>query len=219
MKVLVYAPHNDDEVLGVGGTIAKLSAEGHEVYVCEITRGTRPENVDRLRSEAKRAHKILGVKETFFLDLPVVHLKNLPVGELNKKFLDITKEVSPDVAFIPHKGDMHIDHNEVALAAMVALRPVELPNLKAIYAYETLSETEWNIPSVDNMFLPNVWVDISNYIEKKKAAMECYQSQLRDFPNPRSLKAIEALSEYRGSTVCKKNAEAFMLIRQNDIIT
>ena len=69
------------------------------------------------------------------------------------------------------------------------------------------------------MFLPNVWVDISDYIEKKKAAMECYQSQLRDFPNPRSLKSIEALSEYRGSTVCKKNAEAFMLIRQNDIIT
>ncbi len=218
MKVLVYAPHNDDEVLGVGGTIAKLSNDGHEVYVCEITSGSKPENVNRLRGEAKKAHEILGVKETFFLDLPVVHLKNMQVSELNKKFLDITKKISPDVAFIPHKGDMHIDHYEVAMAAMVALRPVEIPNLKAIYAYETLSETEWNIPSADNIFVPNVWVDISDYIEKKKKAMECYVSQLRVFPNPRSLKAIEALSEYRGSTVCKKNAEAFMLIRQNDII-
>lgn len=218
MKILVYAPHNDDEVLGVGGTMAKLAAEGHEVYVCEATRGSNPESVDRLRSEAKKAHEILGVKETFFLDLPVVELKNLPVRELNKRFLDITKKVSPDVAFIPHKGDMHIDHYEVAMAAMVALRPVELPGLKAIYAYETLSETEWNIPSAENLFVPNVWEDISDYIEKKKKAMECYRSQLREFPNPRSLKAIESLSEYRGSTVCKKNAEAFMLIRQNEII-
>ncbi len=218
MKILVYAPHNDDEVLGVGGTIAKLSDEGHEVYICEVTRGKQQENVDKLRAEAKTAHEILGVKETFFLDLPVVHLKNLQVSELNKKFLDITKKISPDVTFIPHKGDMHIDHYEVAMAAMVALRPVEIPNLKAIYAYETLSETEWNIPSTDNLFVPNVWVDISEYIEKKKDAMKCYLSQLREFPNPRSLRAIEALSEYRGSTICKKNAEAFMLIRQNDII-
>ena len=140
MKVLVYAPHNDDEVLGVGGTMAKLVAEGHEVYVCEVTRSSNQEDVDRHRGEAEKAHRILGVKGTFFLDLPVVHLKNCPVGELNKKFLDITKEISPDVAFIPHKGDMHIDHYEVAQAAMVALRPVELPGLKAIYAYETLSE-------------------------------------------------------------------------------
>lgn len=218
MKVLVYAPHNDDEVLGVGGTIAKLADEGHEVYICEVTRGLNQENVDRLRSEAKKAHDILGVKEIFFLDLPVVQLKNLSVRELNKKFLDITKEISPDIAFIPHKGDMHIDHYEVAMAAMVALRPVELPGLKAIYAYETLSETEWNIPSAENFFVPNVWVDISDYIEKKKEAMVCYQSQIREFPNPRSTKAIEALSQYRGSTICKKNAEAFMLIRQNDII-
>lgn len=219
MKILVYAPHNDDEVLGVGGTIAKMSSEGHEVYVCEITSATQPEVVNMLRNEAKKAHEILGVKETFFLDLPVVHLKNLPVGELNKKILDITKKISPDVAFIPHKGDMHIDHYEVAMAAMVALRPVELPQLKAVYAYETLSETEWNIPSADNLFVPNVWVDISDYIEKKKEAMKCYQSQLKEFPNPRSIKAIESLSEYRGSTVCKKNVEAFMLIRQNNIIT
>ena len=218
MKILVYAPHNDDEVLGVGGTMAKLAAQGHEVYVCEVTRGLIQENVDKLRCEAKKAHEILGVKETLFLDLPVVELKNLPVRELNKKFLDATKKVSPDVVFIPHKGDMHIDHYAVAMAAMVALRPVELPGLKAIYAYETLSETEWNIPSAENLFVPNVWVDISDYIEKKKNAMECYQSQLREFPNPRSLRAIESLSEYRGSTVCKKNAEAFMLIRQNDIV-
>lgn len=217
MRVLVYAPHNDDEVLGVGGTIAKLADEGHEVFVCEITSGKNKERANLIKQEAKKAHSILGVKETYFLDLPVVELKNIPVPEINKKILEITKKIKPDLAFIPHKGDMHRDHYEVAVAAMVALRPIELPELKAIYAYETLSETEWNIPSSENLFVPNVWIDISDYIGKKIKAMECYQSQLQEFPKPRSIQAIKALSEYRGSTICKKNAEAFMLIRQQGI--
>ena len=217
MKILVYAPHNDDEVLGLGGTIAKLTDAGHEVYVCEVTSGNCKERVELIKGEAGKAHSILGVKETFFLDLPVVELKNHSALEMNKKILEVTKKVSPDIAFIPHKGDMHRDHYEVALAAMVALRPVELPNLKAIYAYETLSETEWNIPSADNLFVPNVWVDITNYIDKKIEAMECYESQIQEFPKPRSVDAIRALASYRGSTICVEKAEAFMLIRQNEL--
>lgn len=214
MKVLVFAPHNDDEVLGVGGTIAKMVKEGHEVYVCEITSGKNKDVVDMIKTEALKAHKILGVKETYFLDLPVVELKHMAVAEINGKLLEIVKKLEPEVAFIPHKGDMHRDHYEVAMAAMVALRPIESPWLKAVYSYETLSETEWNIPSTDNLFIPNVWVDISGFIDKKIEAMKCYKSQLQQFPNPRSLEAIEALSRYRGSTVCRGNAEAFMLIRQ-----
>lgn len=214
MKVLVFAPHNDDEVLGVGGTIAKMSDEGHEVYICEVTSGKNKERADLIKSEALCAHSLLGVKKSIFLNLPVVELKTMPVAELNKAMLAVTKEIQPDVAFIPHKGDMHRDHYEVAMAAMVALRPVELPNLKAIYAYETLSETEWNIPSADNLFVPSVWVDITNYMEIKLNAMSCYNTQIKEFPNPRSIQAIRALSEYRGSTICRKNAEAFMLIRQ-----
>ncbi len=217
MKILVYAPHNDDEVLGVGGTIAKLADEGHDVYVCEVTSGANKERVELIKDEALKAHSLLKVKKTYFLDLPVVELKNISSVELNKKILEVAKDVSPDIAFIPHKGDMHRDHYEVALAAMVALRPVELPKLKAIYAYETLSETEWNIPSSDNLFVPNVWVDITGYIEKKVEAMECYASQMQVFPKPRSIEAIKALSAYRGSTICCKNAEAFMLIRQNGV--
>lgn len=215
MKVLVFAPHNDDEVLGVGGTIAKLASEGNEVFVCEVTAGMNKERVKRIKAEALKAHSVLGVKESFFLDLPVVELKGLEVSKLNSSISNITKKIQPDVVFIPHKGDMHRDHYEVAMAAMVALRPVELPNLKAIYAYETLSETEWNIPSPDNVFVPNVWVDITDYISKKLEAIQCYASQIKEFPNPRSCEAIVALSQYRGSTICKKNAECFMLLRQS----
>lgn len=213
MRVLVFAPHNDDEVLGAGGTIAKYAAEGHEVYICEITSGKNKERVVQIRNEALAAHEILGVTDTIFLDLPAVGLANIPTKQLNEAIHNTVEKIRPEIAFIPHKGDMHLDHKMVAESAMVALRPVNSPQLKAIYSYETLSETEWNIPSVDNLFVPNVWVDITDTIDKKIEAMKCYQSQLYDFPHPRSLKAIKALSELRGSTICVNNAESFMLIR------
>lgn len=213
MRVLVFAPHNDDEVLGVGGTIAKYAKNGYEVYICVVTRGKDKERLKRIENEALAAHNILGVKETIFMGLPVVGLADIPTKELNKAFHDVVTKIKPNIAFIPHKGDMHGDHRLAAESAMVALRPVNNPQLKAIYSYETLSETEWNIPTVDNAFIPNVWSDITDTIDIKLEAMKCYQSQLRDFPNPRSLEAIDALSKFRGSTVCVNNAESFMLIR------
>lgn len=210
MRVLVFAPHNDDEILGVGGTIARLVKEGNEVYVCEYTSGKMK---DTLQAEAKNAHALLGVKKTFFLNLPVCELRNMNQADINKAVMEVVKEVKPNIAFIPHKGDMHIDHAEVVESAMVALRPVSCPDIKKIYVYETLSETEWNVPSVDNAFVPNAWFDITDYLETKVAAMKCYESQLQQFPNPRSEKAIRALAAYRGATMCLNYAESFMLIR------
>lgn len=213
MKILVFAPHNDDEILGVGGTIKKYINFGHEVYVCEITSGPKYEI---LQNEARNAHNFLGIKESIFLNLPVNKLRNLEQGVINDAILKVVRKVEPDVVFLPHRGDMHLDHSEVAKAVMVAVRPVSASFVKKIYAYETLSETEWNFPSVDNTFIPNVFIDISDTIEEKITAMTYYKTQLKEFPNPRSVQAIRALSEFRGSTICTKNAEAFMLIR--DII-
>ena len=215
MNVLVFAPHNDDEVLGVGGTIAKYAAQGHDVMICEVTAWLeQEERTKKLQAQAIEAHDILGVKETVFLDLPVVHLKETATHIKNKKFSEVVERFKPDIAFVPHIGDMHIDHAETTLAAMVALRPMGNPQLRAIYAYETLSETEWNIPNVSNAFLPTVWSDITDTFEKKIRAMQCFPTQLHDFPHPRSLQAIEALAKLRGSTVGVQYAEAFSLIRE-----
>lgn len=215
MRILVFAPHDDDEVLGVGGTIAKYAAQGHDVYVCEVTTLLEDEKHTReIREEAANAHRILGVRESFFLNLPVVALKDTKTIEVNAAFENIVRKIKPEIAFIPHKGDMHIDHSEVSKAALVALRPIQNPDLKEIYAYETLSETEWNIPSADNFFVPNCYNDITDYIDIKLSAMECYKTQIQEFPHPRSLKALRALSELRGSTIGVKNAESFMLIRK-----
>lgn len=214
MKVIVIAPHNDDEILGVGGTMAKYAQNGDEVIVCEVTAGDlNNEMVQLQKKEAIESHEMMGVK-THFMDLPVVGLKEMETKLLNSAFQKHLMELQPDVVFIPHKGDMHIDHRMTIEAAMVALRPVTFPNLKAIYAYETLSETDWNTPSVDNAFIPNMFVDITDEIEIKLKAMECHKSQLCDYPHPRSLEAMRALAMHRGSTVCKKYAEAFMVIRE-----
>jgi LmbE family N-acetylglucosaminyl deacetylase len=213
MKILVFAPHNDDEILGVGGTMAKYAKKGHEVYVCEVTSGADKKKVEKIQEEALEAHQIIGVKETIFLGLPVVGFKETPVLETNAKILEVVKTIKPHLAFIPHKGDMHIDHAIVARSAMVALRTAYNPQLKTIYVYETLSETEWSFPTVDAVFMPNVWSDITETIGLKLEAMKCFQSQLKVFPHPRSLKGIEALSHFRGSTICVENAESFMLMR------
>lgn len=214
MRILVFAPHNDDEVLGVGGTIAKYAKQGHEVYICEVTAWFENQKVtEELQMQAQKAHDILGVKDTFFLNLPVVQLKETATRVKNRLFCDMVNRIKPNISFIPHVGDMHIDHYETTMAAMVALRPINNPQLNAVYAYETLSETEWNIPNVTNVFLPTVYSDICNTFELKIKAMQCFTSQLHDFPHPRSLKAMEALANLRGSTVGVEYAEAFSLVR------
>lgn len=218
MKVLVVAPHADDEVLGVGGTIAKYIDEGNEVYVCVMTTGHSsmfPQEVlDKLRNEAIEAHKFLGINQTYFLDLPAVMLSEVPKHEVNKKINGVIDEVQPDVVFIPHFGDMHLDHYIVSQAAMVGVRPIKNHRILEVYSYETLSETEWNIPHVTNVFIPNTYINITDYLDKKKTAMEQFTTQLTEFPHPRSIEAIESLAKLRGSTIGVKAAEAFCLVRR-----
>ena len=218
MNVLVIAPHPDDEVLGCGGTIAKRVEEGHSVYVCVVTKGCEPlfheEYVEQGRSECREADKYLGVKETIFLDFPAAMLEEVSRYKLNGALLQVVQKVKPDEVYIPHRGDMQIDHKMVVDAAMVALRPKYERAVKRIYAYETLSETGWDIPNTVNEFIPTVYEDISETIDKKLIAMNIFKSQLADFPAVRSLGAIEALAKYRGATIGAMAAESFTLIRE-----
>lgn len=218
MKVLVIAPHADDEVIRVGGTISNRSNAGDEVYVCIVTRGYEPlysdKYVEQCKHEALQADKLLGVKKTFFLDFPAVSLENVPRHEFNGSILNIIQEIMPDEVFIPHRGDMQIDHQMVVDAAMVGLRPKYEHIVRRIYAYETLSETGWNIPNVQNEFIPTVYENISKTLKIKLDAMKLFQSQLEEFPNARSIESIEALAKFRGTTVNLSAAEAFVLVRE-----
>lgn len=153
-------------------------------------------------------------KENFFLDFPSVYLDECHRYEINDALLKVVREVIPDEVYIPHWGDMQKDHQIIADACMVVLRPKYEPKVKRIYSYETMSETAWNAPNVQNEFMPNVFVDITDTIDKKIEALEFFETQIAPFPDARSLGAIEALAKYRGALMHMKAAEAFMLIRE-----
>lgn len=218
MKVLVIAPHPDDEIIGVGGTIAKRAKASDEVYVCIVTKGKmplfNPEFIEQGRRECRKADAELGVKEVIFLDFPAVMLETVPRYELNGKIFDVVQKIKPDEVYIPHRGDMQLDHQIVVDAAMVAVRPKYEHVIKRVYAYETLSETGWNIPNTVNNFIPTVYEDITSTFQNKLAAMSIFRSQLAPFPAARSIEAIEALAKFRGATVNAEAAEAFSLIRE-----
>lgn len=224
MNILVFAPHPDDEILGCGGIMAKHAAQGDSVFVCVATCGHPPIFNDDLMKEQKwphtlypeikKSHEIIGVKETFYLDCPAADMESVKRFELNGKLIDLIQKIKPDEVYIPHFGDMQKDHTILAEAIMVAVRPKYKHRVQSVYAYETLSETEWNIPHAANAFIPNVYVDVSEYLPQKLNAMGCYQSQLGAFPDPRSIEAVESLAKLRGSTMGANAAEAFMLVRK-----
>lgn len=218
MKILILAPHPDDEIIGCGGLIAKRANENDVIYVCVVTKGVPPlfkeSDTELTREECKRAHKLLGVKDTFFLEFPAVMLETVPRYELNNKIYEVIQKIQPDEVYIPHRGDMQLDHKMIVDAAMVALRPKYDHVVKRIYSYETLSETGWDIPNTVNDFIPTVYENITDTLPKKIQAMKLYQSQLAEFPSARSIGAIEALAKFRGSTVNVMAAEAFVLIRE-----
>lgn len=218
MNILVFAPHPDDEILGCGATIGKHVANNDNVYVCIMTRGLPPiydqNSFYDMLPQVEKAHKILGVKKTYYLEFPASMMESVPRFEINEKVLKVVLDVKPDIVYLPHFGDMQKDHSITTEAIMVAVRPKYKHIVRLVYAYETLSETEWNIPHLSNCFIPNVFNDISDYIDLKIDAMKSYHSQLEDFPNPRSVEALKSLAKYRGSTMCSEAAEAFMLIRE-----
>ena len=220
-KVLVIAPHADDETLGVGGTIAKFVSLGYSVTVAVITGpGSKKHPVfdndlwTPIRKEAKQVCQFLGIK-LVFCNIPAVLVDEQSTWKLNQEIEIVIQKAEPDILFVPFLFDMHKDHRYIFHACSVAWRPIKpfAKNIKEIYCYETLSETHWNTPNLECNFNPNVWIDISNYLKVKLDAFSLYKSQCKAFPHPRSLEGIEALAKFRGGQISAPAAEAFCLIR------
>ncbi len=221
-RILVIAPHADDEILGCGATMAKAVANGDEVYVLICTNASvgapelfSVEAVNNIREEAIIAHKKIGVKETFFLELPAPMLDQYPSYKITNEISPIIRKCNIDTLYIPHRGDCHKDHRVIHEAAMVACRPLANCTVKRVYAYETLSETEWGEPIAADFFVPTKYNTFSEEeFALKLEAMDCFKSQLYPFPASRSLETIESLAKYRGACVSYVRAEAFEIIRE-----
>ncbi len=216
--VLVVAPHPDDEVLGIGGTILRHLATGDAVHVVICTKGEESrfgkKQVETVQAEARKVHAFLGVTAGHFLDLPAARLDTVPGGDINEALAGVFKTAKADTVYLPHAGDVHRDHQLIFQAGMVCCRPVGDGCPTRILAYETVSESDWYAPPITPAFTPNVFVDITEHIEKKLRACAMYASQVQPAPHQRSLEAIRALSITRGHAVGFLHGEAFMLIRE-----
>jgi LmbE family N-acetylglucosaminyl deacetylase len=221
MRILVLAPHADDEVLGCGGVIARHVHQGDDVSAAILTNAAlgAPElwdgdDIAQVRGEAHRAHSVLGVQHTLFEDLPAPRLDTVPLYQIAQTISNLIEAQRPEIVYLPHGGDRHIDHRIINEAAQVACRPRSGCSVRRLLAYETPSETEWGDPNPTAAFIPNWFVDISPFLHTKLRAMECYASQLKDFPDPRSLQAIRALATWRGAISGFAASECFALIRE-----
>lgn len=216
-RVLVIAPHPDDEILGVGGTIAKYAAAGNEVTVLTVA-GHRPplyteEHYQETVAEARRAHGLVGVTSSVFLDIPATMLGNEPVHILNGRIVGAIRDAAPAIVLVPYP-DRHVDHRIVFESAMVGTRPVGLgAAIRLVAAYETLSETHWNAPHIEPNFTPNWVVDITDHMDAKMAALRSYESQIPPFPGPRSIEAVLALATFRGTQAGFAAGEALHIVR------
>ncbi|WP_254489819.1 PIG-L deacetylase family protein [Bacillus thuringiensis] len=222
MNVLVFAAHPDDEIIGVGGTIAKHVKQGDDVHVVILAEGksSRAKEYKELDLEVKNlsyketegACTTLGVKSFAKLDFPDNRLDTLPLLDVVKEIEHHIKKINPTIIYTQYGGDINIDHTVVYRAVMTATRPLPDTNIKWVFAYETLSSTEWNYNEKDK-FLPNYFVNIEDHLEEKLSAMRHYESELREFPHPRSIEAMRHNALVWGAKSGYQAAEAFMLVR------
>lgn len=221
-RILVIAPHADDETLGVGGTMARLAAAGDDVHVAVVTGhgdGQHPlwppALWDKIRAEAARAMDVLGVQHLHFEEVPAALVADQPVYRLNRVVGGLIEKIQPEILFVPFLFDLHKDHREIFHAASVAWRTSTATgrNVKQVFCYEVQSETHWNAPYLEAGFTPNTWFDISAHLETKLRALSCYESQIRPAPDARSLEAVRALAVWRGSQQNMGAAEGFVTVR------
>lgn len=218
MKVLVVAPHPDDEVLGVGGTILNYKSKGASVAWLIATElkedyGWSKDKILEREAEINEISRYFDFDEVHQLGLPTTKLDALPLGDVVQKVSDVVNSFRPDVIFVPHIGDVHTDHKVIHTAVLSCTKWFRYPFIKRVLAYETISETEFGLDA-GHSFMPNYFVDISQFLELKIKAMEIYSSEISSFPFPRSRVAIEALARYRGSSSGFWAAEAFLLLRE-----
>ncbi len=221
--VLVVVAHPDDEVLGCGGTMARLAREGHHVHILILGEGIssrydRRAQADqhalrKLKHDARAASRLLGADSITFEGLPDNRFDELPLLEIVKRVERRVEAIQPTIMYTHHPGDLNIDHRRTFQAVLTATRPVDGCCVREVYTFEVPSSTEWAFQQLQPAFKPNVFMDITETVELKVRGMACYEGEVREFPHPRSAEALRAITRRWGSVAGCAYAEAFELVR------
>ncbi len=223
--VLVVAAHPDDEVLGCGGTIARHAETGDDVHVLIMAEGatsrypTRDANalageIEALRAAARNAAGILGARPPRFEGLPDNRLDGMDLLDVVKLVERAVRDIEPVVVYTHHCGDLNLDHRIVHQAVVTACRPLPDHPVRRVYAFETVSSTEWASSAIGEVFRPSRFVDIANQLDRKMRALDCYETEMRPFPHARSTDTVAALARVRGAAAGIAAAEAFVVVRE-----
>jgi LmbE family N-acetylglucosaminyl deacetylase len=216
-QVVVLGAHPDDEILGAGGTLAQHVLGGDEVHAVVLADGASSRAPDEMKvaleKNATRAAETIGFASVRLESLPDQRLDTVPFIDLTQMIESILDDIQPHVVYTHFPGDVNADHGLVARATWTACRPYARPQLRRFAVFETPSSTEWAWPVNDSSLQPNLFVDITETLDTKIAAMECYQSELRDYPHPRSSRSLRERAAFWGSQVGRLAAEPFRILR------
>lgn len=218
-KVIVVAPHPDDETLGCGGSILKHKSKGDEINWLIVTAITEDigyvhDKILERSLEIQKVSKAYEFSSVHQCGFPTTRLDIIPMLDMVQKIGSIFQEVKPNVVYLPYRGDVHTDHRIVCDVVSSCLKWFRYPFVERVLAYETLSETDTALIPDNNAFRPNVFMDISLFLEKKIDIMKFYKGEMGVFPFPRSEEAIRALASLRGVASGFKAAESFMLLKE-----
>jgi len=218
-KILVVAVHPDDETLGAGGTLLKHKENGDEIFwlICtEINKklGYSKEKIISRKKEIDEVTLLFEIDKVAHLGLPTTQIDQFSMSELTKKISEVINEFQPNIIYLPFKSDVHSDHRIIFDAVYSCTKSFRYPFIKRILMMETLSETEFSPSTKEDCFIPNVYVDISKFIEKKIEIMKVYEGEIFEHPFPRSERNIKALGTFRGAAAGCDYAESFMLLKE-----
>ncbi|WP_149723710.1 PIG-L deacetylase family protein [Campylobacter concisus] len=214
-KILVVAVHPDDETLGCGGTLLKHKHDGDEIYWLICTKMDEISDYHTAReNEIKQASDAYKFDGVFSLGLNTMRVDEYGMSELIGKVSKVISEVKPNIIYLPFKSDVHSDHRKIFEASYSCTKVFRYPFIKKIYMMEILSETEFAPGVKEDAFMPNSFVDISNYLDKKIEIMKIFKSEIGEHPFPRSERNLRALATLRGATCGCEYAESFMLLKE-----
>jgi len=214
-KVLIVAVHPDDETLGCGGTLLKHKFNGDEIHWIICTQVSHKDNFYSVREkEIEKVSKLYNFNSISNLKLKTMQVDEYSMSYLIEKISNIINKIKPNIIYLPFKGDIHSDHRKIFEAAYSCTKSFRYPFIKKIYMIETLSETEFAPSTKEDSFIPNVFVDISNFIDQKIAIMKIFKSEMDEHPFPRSERNLRALGTLRAATAGCEYAESFMLLKE-----